>query len=284
MYISEYELRRFNKTVIALRECTSPDLFEATLLRSLQKLVLYDNGGYFHPDPVTRSIISGKLLDTDPKIFQNYKKTYEKQDFHLNQLFSTTKILPTERRSDSSYFSTWKNSPNFTEFYLANNLYHMAVINVVNGETFTGRICMYRKQARDDFSDNEMLLFNLAGMHIQSVYENRKAAEVFTGDWNKLNQSPQAICLFDQKVNCIYSNYRANALFKQHSLHHLYSSIHEVCQNFAANYRNAFYTPQHAGTLNYTSVQINYRCFTYMYQEQQYFQIVFDYPIQLIAP
>ena len=284
MHISETELTRFNKIVLTIRECRDINVFETTLLRTLRELVVYDNGGYFHPDPVTCTIISGNLLDTDPKIFQNYKKTYEKQDFHLNYLFSTASILPTERRFDHPNYAKWLKTPLFTEFYRPNQLYHMAVINVVNQGSFTGRICMYRKQARDNFSDNEMLLFKLAGMHIQSVYGNLKAAMLFTGDWNKLNQSSQAICLFDQKFNCIYSNFQANKLFKQHSLHHLYSNIHEVCRNFATNYHNAFYTLHHAGILNYTSVQINYRCFSYRYHEQQYFQIVFDYPIQLMAP
>ncbi|MBP2654471.1 MAG: hypothetical protein H6Q73_2040 [Firmicutes bacterium] len=282
MYISEAELLRLNKTTLAIHACTDINLFEITLLRKLQELVLYDNGGYFHPDPATRSIPSGILLDIDPQIFQNYKAMYEKIDFYLKHLFSTTILLSTERRSDHPDYPTWLKMPHFTEFYLPNKLYHMAVINVVNLGNFSGRICMYRKQSRDGFSDNEMLLFKLASMHIQAVYGNLKAAELFTDNWKKLNQSTQAICLFDQNFNCIYCNHRANMLFKQHSVHHLYSNIHEICRSFAANYYNTFYTPQYSGTLSYTRTKINYSCTSYIYHEQRYFQIVFDYHIKLI--
>jgi DNA-binding CsgD family transcriptional regulator len=277
MYISENELVRFNNIVMALHECASLDLFESTLLYNLRKLVLYDNGGYFHPDPTTRSITGGKLLDTDPQIFKNYKKTYEKHDFHLNHLFSTSKVLPTERRSDSNYFSTWRNSPSFTEFYQANNLYHMAVINVVNQESFTGRICMYRRQSRDDFSDSEMMLFHLLSDHIQSVYSKLRTAELCSGDWNMLDHSNQGICLFDQSLHCIYVNQRAGILFKQNSCHALYNHLQEICRKFAAFNRSSYYTPTWPGTLDYKYITINYSCFSYNHNEQHYIQIVFDY-------
>jgi len=275
MYISEYELLRFNKTIMALHECTSLDLFETTLLHSLQELILYDNGGYFHPDPVTRSITGGKLLDTDPKIFQNYKKTYEKQDFHLNQLFSIPSLHPTERRSDHPNYASWLKTPQFTEFYLPNKLYHMAVINVVNQGNFIGRICMYRKQSRDDFSDSEMLLFQLLSDHIQSVYTKLYTAQHCSGAWNVLENSNQGICLFDQKLHCIYINQRANKLFKEHSCHSLYNRLQEICREFAAFNRNSYYPPIHAGTLDYKYTKISYNCFFYNHNEQHYIQIVF---------
>ncbi|MBP2654472.1 MAG: putative HTH-type transcriptional regulator [Firmicutes bacterium] len=276
MYISENELLRFNDIVMALHECASLDLFESTLLYNLRKLVIYDNGGYFHPDPITRSIIGGKLLDTDPQIFKNYKNTYEKYDFHLNHLFST-KVLPTERRSDSTYFKTWKKSPSFTEFYQANNLYHMAVINVVNQDNFTGRVCMYRKQSRDDFSDSEMILFHLLSDHIQSVYAKLRTAELCSGAWNVLEHSAQGVCLFDQNLHCFYVNQQANFLFKQNSFHDLYYRLQEICREFAVFNRGSYYTPTRAGTLDYKFFTINYSCFSYNHNEKQYIQIVFDY-------
>ncbi|MBU2703330.1 DNA-binding CsgD family transcriptional regulator [Sporomusaceae bacterium BoRhaA] len=277
MHISETELVRFNKIALTIHECTDIDLFETTLLRSLQELVLYDNGGYFHPDPATRSVTCGKLLDTDPKIFQNYKKTYEKHDFHLNHLFSTSNILPTERRSDSNYFSAWKKSPSFAELYLANNLYHMAVINVVTQGRFTGRICMYRKLSRNDFSNSEMTLFYLLSGHIQSVYTKLQMAELYSGAWDVLEHANQGICFFDQNLHCIYVNQRANLLFKQNFCYNLYSRLQEICREFAFFHHDAYYMPTQTGTIDYKYTKINYSCFSYSHNEEHYLQIVFDY-------
>jgi len=275
MYISEHELLRFNKTVMALHECTSLDLFETTLLHSLQELVVYDNGGYFHPDPTTHSITGRKFIDLTPKIFQTYKDLYEKQDLHLTHLLSTSKVQPIERRSDHPNYANWLKTPQFTEFYLPNNLYHMAVINVVNQGSFTGRICMYRKQSRDDFSNSEMLLFQLLSDHIQSVYTKLSAAQHCSGAWSVLEHSNQGICLFDQNLHCIYINQRANKLFKEHSCHSLYNRLQEICREFAAFNRNSYYPPIHAGTLDYKYSKINYNCFSYNHNEQHYIQIVF---------
>lgn len=115
---------------------------------------------------------------------------------------------------------------------------------------------------------------------VQHTYNNEKALPQFQritetecSVWDLLHQSGRGICIFDNHMECIYSNEKAIWIAK-HVLANLYSKLAEICRSIfqQADGRLLF---NHAGVFECRGVLVYYNWFTFNKDENNYIVVAF---------
>ena len=287
--LSEKDLVKYNNAVLLLQTCECPDHFDEVVMQGMRIIIPFESGTYFRIGLAAFVPQEEYFVDLDgTKMFNDYVNYYMKIDpmkHYAEALASQSQNSLAVRVSDLVNYSDWDKTEVRADFWFPNNIYHMAVVELMNNKNLSGVIEIFRNKSQINFDNDEMTLLKLYASQIEVNHNRLKIGESWRDTGFLLHQAKQGVCIFDDKLNNIYANDLAKNLFQQKEKE-LYNEIRDICQYVESAARattNRFFS--YSGIFNRKNAEVSFNLFSCNQNNNQiYIFFVFDYRECTAAP
>lgn len=168
--LSLQDFKIYNQMIEQLYRVTDLNQARSEVLEHLQKIIPFDSAGFFLVNPESSDFMEPLLFGLDRKWFDQYQLYYEEKDEYKKAVFSIPSIPSTDRSSDYMDYKEWSRNEHRADFLLAQDIYHIACMQVFQEGKVVGEISLHRKPGAADFNDHDMLILEMLHTHINRVF------------------------------------------------------------------------------------------------------------------
>ena len=149
--------------------CKNVDQLKAIIIDGIKRLIDYDSAAFFLVNPENWQYKEPFFGGLDPSWFEKYSDYYERIDSYKETVFADG-IPPVDRSSDYLNYREWEKNEHRTDFLLPQGIYHMACLQVMDGNNLVGEISLHRGKRQPDFNNEEMNALGFLQGHLNSVF------------------------------------------------------------------------------------------------------------------
>lgn len=233
--LSIKDFKIYNHIVERLYAHTDLDQIRTGVLEDLQRIIPFDSAAFFMVNPDSSCFMEPLLLGVDHKWFEQYQLYYEQKDEYKATVFSKPSIPATDRSSDYMNYKIWSRNEHRADFLLAQDIYHLACMQVIRKDQVVGEISLHRRPGSEDFSDHDMLILEMLHTHINRVFSHFISYPVHpaVSSLNKDDKNcKMPIFWFDYHYNLIGANPSGQLLLSKSGLSRqdIYNCLQEICR------------------------------------------------------
>ncbi len=233
--LSIKDFKIYNHIIEQLYAHTDLDQVRTGVLEDLQRIIPFDSAAFFMVNPDSSCFMEPLLFGLDPKWFEQYQLYFEQKDEYKAAVFSKPSIPATDRSSDYMNYRIWSRNEHRADFLLAQDIYHLACMQVIQKGQVVGEISLHRRPGSEDFSDHDILILEMLHIHINRVFSHFAADPVHPAA-SSLNMDDKnckmPIFWFDYNYNLIGANTFGQQFLSKSGLSRqdICSYLQEICR------------------------------------------------------
>jgi len=171
VYVSKYNI--LMELVSLAYRCKKVDELQTMIINGISRLIDYESAAFFLVNPENWQYKEPFFRGLDPSWFEKYSDHYEKIDIYKDTVFASG-IPPVDRSSDYLNYREWENNEHRADFLLPQGIYHLACLQVTDGNILVGEISLHRGKNQPDFSNEDMNALKFLQEHLSNAFLNLK--------------------------------------------------------------------------------------------------------------
>lgn len=160
----------FYQLVSEIYRCNKIDELRTAVINGVGRLTPYNSAAFFMVNPESRQFKEPLLVRMDHSWFKKYEDYYEEKDIYKKTVFAGAGIPPVDRSSDYINYREWEKNEHRADFLLAQGIYNIACLQVLDGNKLVGEISLHRDIKQPDFNNEEMKILMLLQQHICNAF------------------------------------------------------------------------------------------------------------------